>query len=135
MDHSQNPQDRKNNKNGRRPMPKLTKKALDRFLASICEAGGMTDKTSTQSKIPHRKPILCQGACKSAQWRAHLDVPAGVLCVCASWSKNKRVQKHRDVTVSLTYRDDKGRIKFTDFVLCDTEIRWLMETLWHAPIW
>src|SRR5215510_3232858 len=100
----------RNNKGKRKGGPRMSKKKLDSFLASICEAGGMT------GKLPHkkddsakRKKIACQGPCEEADWRSHLDVPYGLLCVSASWSKNKHAEKHRDVTVALTYMNDQGK--------------------------
>lgn len=117
-------------------LPKMNKRKLDRFLASICEAAGMTGGTH-EHKAPEREDgaMKCQGPCAKADWRAHLDIPAGILCVSAAWSTNKHAEKHRDVTVSLTYRDPDGKTQHNEMIFCDSEVRWLMETIWHAPIW
>ncbi|MGQ0644085.1 MAG: hypothetical protein ACT4O3_01145 [Elusimicrobiota bacterium] len=133
MDH-QGPHDK-----GKRPSrktPRLSKKKLDRFLASICEAAGMTGKKPSPKNAGKAKAgLVCRGPCRQAEWRSHLDIADGILCVSASWSQNKRAEKHKDITVSLTYLDDEGKPDYADMVLCDSEIRWLMEALWHAPIW
>lgn len=128
-------EDRKNN--GKRKVgPRINKKKLDTFLASICEAAGMTGKPPRQKEESgRRKGLTCQGPCEAAAWRSHLDVPYGILCVSADWSKNKHAEKHRDVTVALSYMNDEGKPDYSEMVLCDSEVRWLMEALWHAPIW
>ncbi len=132
----QKPDDGGNPKGSRRHLPKLTKKKLDRFLASICEAAGMTSHGPRRETAPARhKALVCRGPCEAAEWRAHMDIPSGLLCVSAAWSTNKKADKHRDVTVAITYRDSRGKVQYADMVLCDSEVRWLMETLWHAPIW
>ena len=129
------PQDDKNKK-GPKHLSKFTKKKLDSFLSSICEAAGMTGKTAKKKTEAHKeKKLSCQGRCDQAEWRAHMDLPAGVLCVSADWSKNKHAEKHRDVVLSISYFDEKGKPQYSELVFCDSEIRWLMETLWHAPIW
>lgn len=120
----------------RKHLPKLTKKKLDSFLASICEAAGMTGKTPKSAKKPAGKSgLTCQGPCEKSQWRAHLDIPSGILCVSADWSKNRGAEKHRDVTVAITYLNERGKREYSEMIFCDSEVRWLMETLWHAPIW
>ncbi|MBI4397072.1 MAG: hypothetical protein HY548_08260 [Elusimicrobia bacterium] len=119
-----------------RKPPKLTKKKLDRFLASICEAAGMTGKSSKRNTHTSKDGrVVCRAPCGDADWRAHLDIPAGILCVSAAWSSNKKAEKHRDVTVAVTFLDEHEKPQYTDMVFCDSEVRWLMETLWHAPIW
>ena len=136
------PEERKDKKRIRKHVPKLTKEKLDRFLSSICEAAGMTGKPPREDGARAkgapkdvRGRLSCRGACASAEWRPHLALPAGILCVSASWSTNKRAEKHRDVNVAITYKDEGGKVNYTDMVFCDSEVRWLMETLWHAPIW
>lgn len=131
------PRDDNEKKRIRKHVPKLTKKKLDRFLSSICEAAGMTGKAPAKKETPGEKPkrLPCRGDCGGADWRAHLDVPSGVLCVSAAWSSNKKADRHRDVTIAITYKDENGKVNFTDMVFCDSEVRWLVETLWHAPIW
>ena len=114
-------------------MPKISKKKLDHFLASICEAGGMTGKTPKSAGKSSK--LACQGPCAKAEWRGHLDIPSGILCVSADWSKNRGAEKHRDVTVAITYLDERGKPQYSEMIFCDSEVRWLMETLWHAPIW
>ncbi len=130
------PQDDKNKREPRKG-PRINKKKLDSFLASICEAAGMTGKKprKEEEKGSTRPAVACQGACKDADWRSHLDVASGVLCVSAAWSKNKNAEKHRDVTVSISYINEDGKPDYSEMVLCDSEVRWLMEALWHAPIW
>jgi hypothetical protein len=131
------PHDDKSKRRARKPGPRLSKKKLDRFLASICEAAGMTgQKPKDKGPAEKSRPgLVCRGPCRTAEWRAHLDVPFGILCVSAAWSTNKKADKHRDVTVTITYWDDDGKPDYADMVLCDSEMRWLMEALWHAPIW
>ena len=115
--------------------PKLNKRKLDRFLSSLCEAAGMTGAPKKKAKDADGPALTCQGPCANADWRAHLDIPAGILCVSAAWSANKHAEKHRDVTITLTYRDEHGKRQHHEMVFCDSEVRWLMETIWHAPIW
>lgn len=131
---SKNPKDKKP---GSKPVPKITRKKLDRFLSSLCESAGMTGGRRRGKKPGERKkrPLACKGPCGNAEWRAHLDIPSGILCVSADWSKNRHADKHRDVTVAITYYDEKGREDYADMLFCDSEVRWLLETLWHAPIW
>lgn len=133
---NQEPDDRKNRKSKGGRGPKINKKKLDHFLASICEAAGMTGKPPRKrSKDEPRRRLVCRGPCAKAEWRAHLDIPSGVLCVSADWTHNKHADKHRDVTIAITYVNDEGKEDFADIVFCDSEVRWLLETLWHAPIW
>lgn len=134
---SQGPQFDKDKRPDRKSGPRISKKKLDRFLASICEAAGMTGRKSSPKKgSGHKKnALICRGPCHQAEWRAHLDVAYGVLCVSAAWSANKKADKHRDVTVAITYLNEEGKVDYADMVLCDSEVRWLMEALWHAPIW
>lgn len=132
MEKPNNPEGKDPKRNPKHP-PKLTKKKLDNFLASICEAAGMTGKTPQESD--GKKGLKCEGPCDKAHWRAHLDIPAGLLCVSADWSHNRAAEKHRDVTIAVTYRDERGKTQYSEMVFCDSEVRWLMETLWHAPIW
>jgi hypothetical protein len=120
--------------------PKLTKRKLESFLSSICEAGGMSGKASLPSKErggahSHIRGLTCQGPCAKAEWRGHLDIPEGILCVSASWSRNHQTERHRDVTFGVTYLDERGKPQYSEMSYCDSEVRWLMETLWHAPIW
>lgn len=126
---------KKNRKDPKRKhLPKLTKKKLDHFLASICEAAGMTGETP--KKPLSKGGLACKGPCEKSQWRAHLDIPSGMLCVSADWSKNRGAEKHRDVTIAITYLDERGETQeYCEMIFCDSEVRWLMETLWHAPIW
>ncbi|MBK8871504.1 MAG: hypothetical protein IPN19_10780 [Elusimicrobia bacterium] len=77
----------------------------------------------------------CQGPCVEAEWRAHLDIPEGLLCLSAAWSRNTRSHRHRDVTIGVNFLDKRGRPRYEEMTFCDSEIRWIMETLWHAPIW
>ncbi|MBP9127844.1 MAG: hypothetical protein KBG07_03650 [Elusimicrobia bacterium] len=70
-----------------------------------------------------------------AEWRAHLDIPEGLLCLSAAWSRNTRSHRHRDVTIGVNFLDKRGRPRYEEMTFCDSEIRWIMETLWHAPIW
>lgn len=119
--------------------PKFTKRKLESFLASICEAGGMTGKP-TKRREEKMFPaagsgLICQGPCAKAEWRAHLDIPGGLMCVSAVWSRNSHTERHRDITIGLTYIDDRGKTQYSEMAYCDSEVRWLMETLWHAPIW
>lgn len=124
----------KDPKRSRKHLPKLTKKKLDSFLASICEAAGMTGKTPKPTP-PGKGALVCHGPCGQAQWRAHMDIPSGILCVSADWSKNRAAEKHRDITIAITYLDERGKPQYSEMIFCDSEVRWLMETLWHAPIW
>ncbi len=130
------------NNEPRRPpkhLPKLTKRKLENFLASICEAGGMTGKPFKRSEeeMPQFRTRArgCQGPCAKAEWRGHLDIPGGILCVSAAWSRNTQAERHRDITIAMTYPDARGKSQYSEMTYCDSEIRWLMETLWHAPIW
>lgn len=79
--------------------------------------------------------LSCQGPCAKAEWRGHLDIPGGILCVSASWSRNHHAERHRDVTFGVTCLDERGNPHYSEMSYCDSEVRWLMETLWHAPIW
>jgi hypothetical protein len=120
-------------------LPKLTKRKLESFLSSICEAGGMSGKQPERpqeknSRLAHGG-ICCQGPCTKAEWRAHLDIPGGLLCVSAAWSRNSHADRHRDITFGVTYVDGRGKPQYSEMTYCDSEVRWLMETLWHAPIW
>jgi hypothetical protein len=136
MESKNSPNDKEKRKPGKSG-PHISKKKLDRFLASICEAGGMTGKKPRQKQKASgkRSGLTCQGPCADAEWRSHLDVAYGILCASAAWSKNKHAEKHRDVTVAITYLNDEGKTDYAEMVLCDSEVRWLMEALWHAPIW
>jgi hypothetical protein len=126
---SAKPHDDKNPKRGKR-RPLMTKKSLDRFLSSICEAAGMTGgPLKKKGGADGTAGPACQGPCAKAEWRAHLDIPGGLLCVSATWSDNKKAERHRDVTIALTYFDEKGKVQYSDMVFCDSEVRWLMETL------
>ncbi|HRY28499.1 MAG TPA: hypothetical protein P5079_00525 [Elusimicrobiota bacterium] len=116
-------------------MPRLTRKKLDHFLSSLCEEAGMSGKPSGNKTAGGSHGLVCRAPCRKADWRAHLDIPAGILCVSAAWSANKQAAKHRDVTIAITFLDDDGKPDYADIVFCDSEIRWLMETLWHAPLW
>jgi hypothetical protein len=132
------PEKRKDRQAKKRPHP-ITRKNLDRFLSSICEAGGMSGASArgreeaASMEDDHR--LVCRGPCVKADWRAHLDIPTGIICVSAAWSHNTKAEKHRDVTLGLTYYDSHGKVRYTDMIFCDSEVRWLMETLWHAPLW
>jgi hypothetical protein len=135
---AQEPKENKDNKRPRKhAMRRMTKKKLDHFLASICEAAGMTGKAPKKpsDSLMKKARLSCKGPCAAAEWKAHLDIPSGILCVSAAWSSNRQAEKHRDVTIAITYLDEKGKVNYTDMVFCDAEVRWLMETLWHAPIW
>ena len=134
---NQEPEDRKDHKPGKKHGPKINKKKLNSFLSSICEAAGMTGKPPHKkgAKEESRRRLVCRGPCAKTEWRAHLDIPSGVLCVSADWTHNKHADKHRDVTIAITYINDEGKEDFADIVFCDSEVRWLLETLWHAPIW
>lgn len=120
--------------------PKLTKRKLESFLSSICEAGGMSGKPlmspdNQEVAHSHIRGLVCQGPCAKAEWRGHLDIPGGILCVSAAWSRNHHTERHRDVTFGVTYMDERGKPQYSEMSYCDSEVRWLMETLWHAPIW
>jgi|GEM_PF-2309291 len=124
-------------KNGRGP--RLNKRKLDHFLSSICEAGGMLGPSASatpQNVAPPSDGVIsCQGPCGRADWRAHIDIHGGILCVSAAWSTNPEPEKHRDVTLCVTYLDQNKKVCHSEMTFCDSEIRWLMETLWHAPLW
>lgn len=135
-----NPDENKESSRPPKHPPKLSKKKLETFLASICEAGGMTGKLAKQTEEKrhlhsHQQGLTCEGPCAKAEWRGHLDIPGGVLCVSAAWSRNHHTERHRDVTFGLTYLDERGKPQYSEMSYCDSEVRWLMETLWHAPIW
>ena len=36
---------------------------------------------------------------------------------------------------AVTYVNDEGKEDYADLTFCDSEVRWIMEALWHAPIW
>jgi hypothetical protein len=138
--------------------PKVNARKLDKLLATICKAGGMTGgplsdflrtggsaggekrehgtvKPGDSSSRSGDPRFQCQGPCMEAEWRAHLDIPEGLLCLSAVWSRNSRSHRHRDVTIGVNYLDKRGRPQYEEMTFCDSEIRWIMETLWHAPIW
>lgn len=135
-----NPEESNKSKHSPKHLPKLTKRKLETFLASICEAGGMTGKSNKrpdEDRLSHShiRGLTCQGPCRRAEWRGHLDIPGGILCVSAVWSRNHNIERHRDITFGLTYMDERGKPQYSEMSYCDSEVRWLMETLWHAPIW
>lgn len=135
-----NPDENKDPQRPAKHLPKLTKRKLENFLASICEAGGMTGKLfkrpgEEKMPQPRNRGLACQGPCAKAEWRGHLDIPGGILCVSAAWSRNTHAERHRDITIAMTYPDERGKSQYSEMTYCDSEIRWLMETLWHAPIW
>jgi hypothetical protein len=135
-----NPDENKEPNHAPKHLPKINKRKLENFLASICEAGGMTGKPSRRPEEekglrPKDRGLACQGPCVKAEWRGHLDIPSGILCVSATWSRNSHAERHRDVTIALTYLDERGKTQYSEMAYCDSEVRWLMETLWHAPIW
>jgi hypothetical protein len=62
--------------------PKLTKRKLESFLSSICEAGGNVGETRPTLQErggahSHIRGLTCQGPCAKAEWRGHLDIPGG----------------------------------------------------------
>ena len=125
----------KDDKNGKPPKDggKEDRKKLERFLSSLCQQGGLSGKPAGD---PAAGPALvCRGPCRKAQWRAHLDIPGGILCVSAAPSTSENTHPHRDVTIGITYWDEDNKPGYTDITFCDSEVRWIMESLWHAPIW
>jgi hypothetical protein len=120
----------------RKSAPKLTRKKLDKFLSKLCESAGMGAKPAGKgAETRSAEGLVCRGPCRDALWKSHLDIPSGILCVSAAWSTNAKSDKHKDVTLAVTYLGDDGKPGYEDIVFCDSEVRWLLETLWHAPIW
>jgi hypothetical protein len=112
-----------------------SRKKLENFLSSLCESKGMGQSPKkTEGSSPSRR-IACKCPCADAEWRAQLDIPDGILCVYAKRTGVGPDGPHRDITLAVTYINDEGREDFTDMTFCDGEIRWVMEALWHAPIW
>ncbi len=81
------------------------------------------------------KRVACKCPCADAEWRAQLDIPDGVICVYSKVTRRDADGPHRDVTLAVTYVNDQGEPDYADLTFCDAEIRWIMEALWHAPIW
>lgn len=92
-------------------------------------------RRSSESSGSKEQRFQCKGPCVEAEWRAHLDIPEGLICLSAAWSRSRNAQRHRDVTLGVNYLDNRGRPQYEEMTFCDSEIRWIMETLWHAPIW
>jgi hypothetical protein len=132
---SHKPKDHGKEKRSHSHIPERTKKKLDKFLSSLCKAGGMTNSAPPQKRKGADSYFGCQGRCRQGDWRAHMDIPAGILCVSAKRSSDKRAEPHWDVALAITYTDSHGKPGYIDMVFCDSEVRWLMETLWHAPLW
>lgn len=132
------PHGSENQKNKLQPKSKLkmNRKKLDRFLSSICEKGGMVEP-SPASTPPIKNPqgLTCLGPCGRSHWRAHVDIYRGILCVSALPSQRKGAPPHFDVTLCVTFLDSQNKPQRQEMTFCDSEIRWVMETLWHAPIW
>ena len=127
--------DAKKDKNERSSKgPSRDKKELEKFLAGLCEAKGL-GKPPRSEKEPQRKRMACKCPCADAEWRAQLDIHEGVLCVYSKVSREEADGPHRDVTLAVTYVNEDGEEDYMDITFCDAEIRWIMEALWHAPIW
>ncbi len=107
------------------------KKKLEKFLSSLCESKGMA--AAKPAGPVQRKPCRCP--CEDAEWRAQLDIPDGVLCVYSRVTRQEADGPHRDITIAVTFVNDRGQDDYADLTFCDSEVRWLMEALWHAPIW
>jgi hypothetical protein len=110
------------------------KKKLEKFLASLCDAKGL-GAAPRGEKEPPRKRMACKCPCADAEWRAQLDIADGVICVYSKVTRRDADGPHRDVTLAVTYVNDEGNEDYADITFCDAEIRWIMEALWHAPIW
>jgi hypothetical protein len=128
-------QDPKKDKNDSRSskLPAQAKKRLEKFLASLCEAKGL-GKPKPPAGTPSRR-MACKCPCSDAEWRAQLDIQDGVICVYSKVTRQEADGPHRDVTLAVTYLDEDGREDYADITFCDGELRWIMEALWHAPIW
>src|SRR5262245_19058806 len=98
---AQEPKNDKNKKPFRKMLPRLTGKKLDSFLSQICEAAGMTGKSAKKRSGKKGHGLICRVPCRRAEWRTHLDISCGILCVSADWSTNKHAGKHLDVTVAI----------------------------------
>lgn len=109
------------------------RKKLEEFLSGLCEAKGLGKKPS-QKPAPFKR-IACKCPCADAEWRAQLDIHEGVLCVYSKITRQDAEGPHRDVTLAVTYINDEGKEDYADITFCDGEIRWILEALWHAPIW
>ena len=92
-------------------------------------------KSAPKSGAAPIKRISCKCPCADAEWRAQLDIPDGVLCVYAKVTRRDADGPHRDITLAVTYVNDEGKEDYADLTFCDSEVRWIMEALWHAPIW
>jgi len=118
------PEDGKSNKHGR--MKELTKKKLNDFLASICDAKGMTNIGMTRKSLnkarAKRKDLICRNkACTSSKWYWHREIQGGCLCVTENEEK---------VTICKTVYDDfrKDLCAF-QVTLVGKEIEWLYEMI------
>jgi hypothetical protein len=109
------------------------KKKLEKFLSSLCEAQGL-GAPKPSPKAPGKR-IACKCPCADADWRAQLDIADGVICVYSKISRRDADGPHRDITLAVTYVNDQGQEDYADITFCDAEVRWVMEALWHAPIW
>lgn len=115
--------------------PSQAKKKLEKFLSSLCEAKGLGNAARAEKTPGPRKRKACKCPCADAEWRAQLDIEDGVICVYAKITRMDAEGPHRDVTLAVTYVNDQGQDDYADITFCDSEIRWVMEALWHAPIW
>lgn len=111
------------------------RKKLEKFLSSICESKGLSSSPAPKSDKAPAKRISCRCPCAGADWRAQLDVPGGVICIHSKVTRKDEDGPHRDITLAVTYLNDEGKEDYADITFCDSEIRWIMEALWHAPIW
>lgn len=131
MENNETPKDDRSPRN-----PAQAKKQLEKFLSSLCEAKGLGSPPRAAGKTPaprKRKPCKCP--CADAEWRAQMDIEDGVICIYSKITRQDAEGPHRDVTLAVTYINEEGQDDYADITFCDSEIRWVMEALWHAPIW
>jgi hypothetical protein len=126
-------------KDGSDPSPKLppqAKKRLEKFLSALCDAKGLGSAPRADKKkdVPAKR-TPCKCPCADAEWRAQLDIEDGVICVYSKVTRRDADGPHRDVTLAVTYVNEEGEPDYADITFCDSEVRWIMEALWHAPIW
>jgi hypothetical protein len=129
------PQPPKDRDDGRpKKFSSADRKKLDTFLSALCDSKGLPSVPKADGEASPRR-TECRCPCKDAEWRAQLDVPGGIVCVYSKITRRDAEGPHRDITLAVTYENEQGESDYADITFCDSEIRWIMEALWHAPIW
>ena len=98
---------------------KTAKQKLDEFLASICESKGMGGDLPL-SQHDHQR--VCRNLdCDSAQWRSHIDIPDGVLCL---------TYKNHCVSIVRTVWDEKEKEPWVHgIIFFRVEAQWIIGAL------